>query len=129
MYCKPFWCLFPLLLFFVSPLFLAGESPEKGEKPEVAESPFSASKAKELQRAWARHLGRKVVEEVDLGGGVTMEFVLIPPGKFQMGSPEDEKDRDDDEDRHAVEITRPFYLGKYEVTQEQYEKLVDKNPS
>ena len=91
----------------------------------VAKASIGEAKAKALQRAWARHLGRKVVEEVDLGGGVTMEFVLIPPGKFQMGSPKNEKDRSDDEEQHEVEITRAFYLGKYEVTQEQYEKSAD----
>ena len=58
-----------------------------------------------------------------------MEFGLIPPGKFMMGSPEDEKDRDKDEEQHEVEITRAFYLGKYEVKQEQYEQIVGKNPS
>ena len=83
----------------------------------------------DLQRAWAKRLGRNVVEEVDLGDGVKMEFVLIPPGKFQMGSPKDEEKDDDDEEQHEVEITRPFYLGKYAVTQEQYEKIVGKNPS
>jgi formylglycine-generating enzyme required for sulfatase activity len=69
------------------------------------------------------------VEEVDLGGGVKIAFVLIPPGKFLMGSPKEEKDRDKDEEQHEVEITRPFYLGKYEVTQEQYQRIMGKNPS
>jgi formylglycine-generating enzyme required for sulfatase activity len=66
---------------------------------------------------------------LDLGGGVKMEFVRIPKGKFTMGSPEGEKDRDDDEARHEVEITRDFYLGKYEVTQEQYKRVMGENPS
>src|SRR5205085_595482 len=53
---------------------------------------------------------------VDLGGGMQMEFVLIREGKFSMGSPLDEKDRNlweknfDAEKQHEVEITRPFYL-------------------
>ena len=47
-----------------------------------------------------------------------MKFVLIPAGKFTMGSPEDEMYRRSDEGpRHEVTITRPFYLGVYEVTQ------------
>ena len=46
-----------------------------------------------------------------------MEFVLIPAGEFMMGSPSDENDRDSDEGPvHKVRITRPFYIGKYEVT-------------
>jgi formylglycine-generating enzyme required for sulfatase activity len=54
-----------------------------------------------------------------------MEFVRIPKGVFLMGSPEDEEDRFDNEGpRHQVEITRPFYLGKYEVTREQFQRFV-----
>jgi formylglycine-generating enzyme required for sulfatase activity len=72
---------------------------------------------------------------VDLGGGVTMEFVLILPGKFLMGSPPDENGRNpletdfDAEKQHVVTITRPFYLAKYPMTQEQYEAITGKNPS
>ena len=72
---------------------------------------------------------------VDLGGGVKMEFVLIPKGTFKMGSPLDEKDRNplekdfDAEKQHEVEITKPFYLAKYPVTQEQYQALMKDNPS
>jgi formylglycine-generating enzyme required for sulfatase activity len=66
---------------------------------------------------------------VALGDGVTMAFVLIPAGRFTMGSPKDEKERSDDEEQHPVEITRPFYLAKYPVTQEQYQAVMGKNPS
>jgi formylglycine-generating enzyme required for sulfatase activity len=66
---------------------------------------------------------------VDLGGDVKMEFVLIPKGKFTMGSPKDEKGRRDNEVQHEVEITKPLYLAKYPVTQEQYVAITGKNPS
>jgi formylglycine-generating enzyme required for sulfatase activity len=67
---------------------------------------------------------------LDLGDGVKMEFVLIPAGKFVMGSPNDEKDRHGPEGpRHDVTIGKPFYLGRFEVTQEQYGRMVKKNPS
>jgi formylglycine-generating enzyme required for sulfatase activity len=89
----------------------------------------SAKKMRQAQAAWARYLGRKVEESVEIGKGVKMTFVLVPPGKFQMGSPADQKDRDEDETLHTVTLTRPFYLGKYEVTQAQYEALTGKNPS
>jgi formylglycine-generating enzyme required for sulfatase activity len=72
-------------------------------------------------------VGKEMV--VDLGGGVKLELVRIPKGKFLMGSPKDEKDRRDDEEQHEVEITHDFYLGKYPVTQEQYQQLMGKNPS
>jgi formylglycine-generating enzyme len=66
---------------------------------------------------------------VTLGGDVKMEFVLIPKGKFKMGSPPDEKGRGDDEVLHNVEISKPFYLAKYPVTQKQYQTLTKTNPS
>jgi formylglycine-generating enzyme required for sulfatase activity len=54
-----------------------------------------------------------------------MLFVRIPAGGFVMGSPEDEKDREEDEGPlHKVIITKPFYLGVYEVTQNQWNKVM-----
>ncbi len=82
-----------------------------------------------LQEAWAKYLGREAEETVEIGNGVKMAFVLLPPGKFRMGSPESEADREKDETLHAVTLTEPFYLSKYPVTQEQYEALIGKNPS
>ncbi len=61
--------------------------------------------------------------------GIGMKLALIPAGKFLMGSPADEKDRDPDELQHEVAITKPFYMGVYEVTQAEYEKVMGKNPS
>ncbi len=46
-----------------------------------------------------------------------------------MGSPEDEHGRHDDEIRHEVTISRDFYMGKYEVTQAQWEVVMWNNPS
>jgi len=67
---------------------------------------------------------------LDLGKGVTMKLVLIPAGKFLMGSLPTEKDRREDEGpQREVTISRPFYMGVYEVTQEQYEQIKGKNPS
>ena len=78
-----------------------------------------------LDRGRAGRLGDELV--VDLGGGVTMQFVLIQPGSFMMGS-----DRSEEtflRPVHQVTITRPFYMGKYEVTQEQWEKISGQNRS
>ena len=59
-----------------------------------------------------------------------MKLVLIPLGKFWMGSPKKEKNRFDDEEQHEVEITKDFYLGVYEVTQEQWQAVMPgDNPS
>jgi formylglycine-generating enzyme required for sulfatase activity len=61
---------------------------------------------------------------------IGMEFVLIPSGWFMMGS-DKEKDQEalDDETPHRVTISKPFYLGKYEVTQAQWEAVMGSNPS
>lgn len=61
---------------------------------------------------------------VDLGGGVKLDLVLIPAGSFTMG----DDDRIDAKP-HKVTITKPFYLGKCEVTQEQWEAVMGGNPS
>jgi len=55
---------------------------------------------------------------------------LIPAGKFDMGSPESETDREVEEGpQHQVTIKEPFYMGVYEVTQEQWEAVTGYNPS
>ena len=71
--------------------------------------------------------GPKKSLAIDLGGGVTMEFVLILPGSFTMGS--DKGQQSDEKPAHKVTLTKPFYLGKFEVTQEQWEKVMGSNPS
>src|SRR5438309_3948996 len=57
---------------------------------------------------------------------IGMKLAPIPAGKFKMGSPAGEKERDDNEAQHEVAITKPFYMGVYEVTQREYEKLMGK---
>ena len=47
--------------------------------------------------------------------GVTMTFVLVPPGKFRMGSPFDQQGRYQNETLHMVTLTEPFDLGKETV--------------
>ncbi|HKI35222.1 MAG TPA: SUMF1/EgtB/PvdO family nonheme iron enzyme [Gemmataceae bacterium] len=59
-----------------------------------------------------------------------MKLMLIPPGQFLMGAPETEDESEDDErPLHEVEITRPFYLGAFPVTQDEYERVMGDNPS
>jgi formylglycine-generating enzyme required for sulfatase activity len=81
------------------------------------------------QEAWARYLGRKVEETIEVADGVAMTFVLVPPGKFRMGSPKSEDERTAEEVLHEVTLTEPFDLGKTEVTQAQYKALGLANPS
>jgi len=69
------------------------------------------------------------IDVIDLGKDLKLEIVLIPAGKFKMGSPESEKGRSFSEMQHEVTLTKPFYLGKFEVTQEQWEGVMGNNPS
>ncbi|MCE9634622.1 MAG: SUMF1/EgtB/PvdO family nonheme iron enzyme, partial [Planctomycetes bacterium] len=58
---------------------------------------------------------------VDLGDGVTMDFVLVRSGEFTMGEhPTDFRSSS----AHQVKIAKPFYLGRYEVTQEQWQAVM-----
>lgn len=67
---------------------------------------------------------------LDCGGAVKLECVLIPAGEFMMGSPQSEARRFDDEGpQHLVRFAQPFYMGKYEVTQAQWEAVMGSNSS
>ena len=79
-------------------------------QPEVAPAPSSN------QKIYTNSIG--------------MEFVLIPAGEFDMGSPSGEEGRHDSEGPvHKVKIPDGFYLGKYEVTQKQWREVMGDNPS
>jgi formylglycine-generating enzyme required for sulfatase activity len=65
----------------------------------------------------------------EITNSINIKLVLIRPGKFVMGSPATETDREAGEEQHEVAITRPFYLGIHAVTQGQFEKVMRKNPS
>jgi uncharacterized protein (TIGR02996 family) len=71
---------------------------------------------------------RPVVPEVV--NSIGMRLALIPPGVFLMGSLEDEEERADDEGpQHEVEISRPFYMSIFPVTQAQWQAVMGHNPS
>ena len=61
---------------------------------------------------------------VDLNSTVSLDMIWCPPGTFTMGSPIDEGRRHTNETEHNVSLTKGFYLGKYEVTQAQYEAVM-----
>ena len=89
-------------------------------KPIFLEAPFSAEAAKTAQMELAKSLNKPMEAMIDLGKGVKLEMMLIPAGKFMMGDPG--KD-------HQVTLTKSFYMGKYEVTQEQWQAVMGSNPS
>jgi len=58
-----------------------------------------------------------------------VEMVWIPAGTFTQGSPASEMGHSSEETQRQVTISRGFYMGKYEVTQEQYQAVMGVNPS
>ena len=67
--------------------------------------------------------------EIQKGVAIEMELVEIPAGKFTMGSPEGEKDRDESREAQvSVTLTKPFGLGKTEVTQGQWKSVMGSEP-
>jgi formylglycine-generating enzyme required for sulfatase activity len=93
------------LLPLLATLILAGCGKEVSVAPTPTEDPIT-------------------IPEFDL------EMMPIPAGTFVMGSPEDEQHRDDDEGpQTTVTITKPFWLGKTEVTQEQWKAVMGNTPS
>jgi len=99
--------------------------PPKPASPPLALAPFAAAQAKVHQAAWSRHLG----QPVEVSKSIGMKLILIPPGEFMMGSPDSETNRGRNETSHRVRITKPYYLGVYEVTQGEYERVMGTNPS
>jgi formylglycine-generating enzyme required for sulfatase activity len=75
---------------------------------------------------WAEPPATQPAKELtlDLGNKVTMNLVLIPAGKFTMGSPETEKGRAEDEVQHEVTISKPFFMGVTLVTVDQFAAFV-----
>jgi formylglycine-generating enzyme required for sulfatase activity len=94
-------------------------------EPLTLTAPFDAPTARSAQREWANYLGR----EAEMTNLVGMKLQLIPPGEFTIGSPSDEQGHLKDEIQHRVRLTKPFYLGVYEVTQEEYGRVMGANPS
>ena len=90
-----------------------------------ATSPFDVAQAKVYQTGWAARFDLPV----EMTNSIGIKFVLIPPGEFIMGSPVSDEGRDLDETQHKVVLTKPFYIGMGEVTQEQGLRVVGTNPS
>lgn len=102
----------------------------EGEVPLPAENwPFDSEEAGRRQRKVAEKLGVEVNQQFEIADGVRMDMVLVPAGEYDMGSPRNEAYHEEDEVLHPVQIEEPYYIGKYEVTQRQWEAVMEQNPS
>ncbi len=93
-------------------------------QPQLRNAPFDADDARSGQMAWATHLGFPRIWTNSVG----MKMVAIPPGSFEMGSPRDEFEREDDEGPVHVSLSQPFFLGQYVVTQQQWHEIMGTSP-
>ncbi len=86
-----------------------------------------------MQTAWGNNI-TALPEQITLiipgPSKVQLKMRLIPAGVFIMGSPINEPDRGENEgSQHKMEISKPFYLGIYEVTQAQWSAVMGTSPS
>nr|WP_321416496.1 SUMF1/EgtB/PvdO family nonheme iron enzyme [uncultured Methanomethylovorans sp.] len=104
----------------------------KEEERKVQEAAhLKAAEEAERKRKEEERLRREREEaakkpSASIKNSIGMDFVLIPAGEFQMGS---DDGYDSEKPVHKVKISRPFYLGKYEVTQAQWVAIMGDNPS
>ena len=122
-----------MVLFLVGAVTLIegcsnGKDPQEKEEPAV-EKVTSVSNEKDITKEPTKKESSGKEEITDLGKDVKLEMILIPAGKFVMGSPASEKGHRVNETQHEVTLTKPFYMGKYEVTQEQWDAVMINNRS
>ncbi len=92
--------------------------------PLSAVAPFDAATAAAHRSNWAAFLERPAEISSSLG----MRLLLIPPGKFMMGSPQNELKRETHEVLHEVTLTTAFYMSRCEVTHQQYADIMGASP-
>ncbi len=63
---------------------------------------------------------------VDLGKGISLDLIWVEPGEFQMGT---DYGNPNEKPVHSVKLSKGFWMGKYEITQEQWLAIMDDNPS
>jgi formylglycine-generating enzyme required for sulfatase activity len=89
---------------------------------------YSVSDGASNESNATRTVNVRKAHSVDLNASVKLDMLWVEPGTFMMGSPTTEAGRKADrEDEHNVTLTKGFYLGKYEVTQAQYEAVMTGN--
>jgi formylglycine-generating enzyme required for sulfatase activity len=90
--------------------------------PPLAVAPFDAAQATVHQQAWSKYVG----VPVEYTNSIGMKFMLIPPGEFMMGA---SSGADIQKPPCQVMFTKAFEIGIYEVTQEQYARVMQSSPS
>ena len=106
------------LLVMIVGLVVKSNSSEVGDVSTLVEGEYQQGEDRVVE------MNDRVVEM----NGVKLTLKFVKAGSFRMGSPTTEKDRKDDEAQFRVTL-KDYWLGKTEVTQEQYEAVMGENPS
>ncbi len=110
---------------------------ERIAKAKAAEEARIAKELAEAERAAAEKSAREAEErnrpagtrKVMHIGEMEVAFRWCPPGTFMMGSPESGRGRYEDETQHRVTLTKGFWMGETQVTQELWKAVMGNNPS
>ena len=100
-------------------------------EPAAARADWPLWDGKESVADYARRAGIKDVQmELDLGSGVAMKLTLIPAGKFTMGAVIERREGGAywQTPHREVTISKPYYMGIHEVTQEQFGQIMGADP-
>ena len=123
-------CLVVLIAFVAGCGSTTTPSSDSSEAPVATESGglgslFNASTedAEETTAASALKTGTVITNSIGMKLGV------VPPGEFEMGSPETEEKRSGDESRHRVRLTKPAFMTIYEITQAEFQTVMETAPS
>lgn len=111
------------------------------DAPPFATVPMSADEIRAVQQQWGDYLGIPT----EFKNSVGISFVLVPPGDFRMGGTAAQLEagvgvvnRDDAHwvscyesaaPQHDVRLTRPYYISRYEITQQEFTSVMQRNPS
>ena len=116
----------PMLKIDLVPMIEIEPMEVEPKEPPLLVCPASAAEVKRSQQLWADYLKVKVTIEEDLGNGIKLKMVLIPPGKFRMGSEaNDNVAYADQSPAREVTISKAFYVGVYEVSRGEFRKFAD----
>ena len=99
-----------------------GYTPSKNDSAVPQNNDTQASNAENDKHT----VGERKVVKI---GDVEVALRWCPPDSFMMGSPSNEKDRDNDETQHSVTLTKGFWMGETEVTQALWREVTGRNPS
>ncbi len=118
---------------------------QKNDKNHLAFSGMPKEQAIKVQKNAAKYYCLPLNFQIKINENITIDFVLIPPGDFKMGSKYTKEEvaelfggkaseydleySKNSDNQHTVKLTKPFYMSTYEITQSQWNAFMENNPS